>query len=226
VSSSWAAAAVADEARVFLVNNNSSRWGEDMERLPLWYVFRMGRKQHRRTLTVLALIGEIHSDWRQEIADGIVQQQHLGTQIRLTSPSTCHVDSDDCGAYILGMVDDRQVWDGLGARMNQIRNQTLLQQADIVVVKFGDRYRQWNVAFDAGYAVALHKPLIVLHDPAHNLSHMLKEITAAAAVVCATPIQVVQTLDYVITGRLPAQPKDGVNYIPIADRLGKGNPNP
>jgi YtoQ family protein len=146
--------------------------------------------------------------------------------IHLTSPNTVHTDSDDCGAYILGMVDDRTVWDGLGARMNQIRNQTLLQQADIVVVKFGEKYRQWNVAFDAGYATALHKPLIVLHDPAHNLSHMLKEITAAAAVVCATPIQVVQTLDYVITGRLPAQPKDGVDYIPIANRLGKGNPNP
>jgi len=78
--------------------------------------------------------------------------------------------------------------------------------------------------FDAGYAAALGKPVITLHPPA--ISHMLKEVNAAANVVCEEPDQVVQTLQYVISGKLPEKPKDGDAYVPIADRLGKGNPNP
>ena len=79
-------------------------------------------------------------------------------------------------------------------------------------------------SFDAGYATALGKPLITLHPP--SLSHMLKEVNAAAHVVCEEPEQVVHTLQYVIQGKLPEQPRDGDAYVPIADRLGKGNPNP
>lgn len=107
--------------------------------------------------------------------------------------------------------------------MNAIRTQSLLKAADIVVVRFGEQYRQWNAAFDAGYAAALGKPMIILHPPA--LSHMLKEVNAAANVVCEEPLQVVQTLAYVINGELPL-PRDGDKWVPIADRLGKGNPNP
>lgn len=143
--------------------------------------------------------------------------------IRLTSPNTSHEDSDDCGAIILGMPEERPVWDSLGARMNQIRASTLLKEADIVVVRFGDQYRQWNAAFDAGFAAALQKPLIPVHPP--SLGHMLKEVNASANVVCQEPEQVVQTLEYVVNGKLPP-PKDGANYVPIAERLGKGNPNP
>ena len=80
------------------------------------------------------------------------------------------------------------------------------------------------LSFDAGYAAALGKPLITLHPP--ELSHMLKEVNAAAAVVCAEPEQVVQSLQYIIHGKLPERPRDGDAYVPIADRLGKGNPNP
>ena len=112
----------------------------------------------------------------------------------------------------------------LGAKMNAIRTQTAIRDADIVVVKFGEQYRQWNAAFDAGYAAALGKPIITLHPP--SLSHMLKEVNAAANVVCTEPEQVVQSLIYVMSGELPSAPKDGDNYVPIADRLGKGNPNP
>jgi len=107
--------------------------------------------------------------------------------------------------------------------MNSLRTQTLLSDADIVVVRFGEKYRQWNAAFDAGYATALGKPVITLHPP--QLSHMLKEVNASAKVVCEEPQQVVDTLAYVIRGDLPS-PRDGDKYIPIADRLGKGNPNP
>lgn len=106
--------------------------------------------------------------------------------------------------------------------MNSIRTRTLLEESDVVVVRFGEKYRQWNAAFEAGYAAAKGKSLITLHPPA--ISHMLKEVNAAADAVCEEPEQVVQILDYVITGTLPP-PKD-VDFVPIADRLGKGNPNP
>jgi YtoQ family protein len=165
--------------------------------------------------------GEIHTNWREDIAAGIEQHQ---LPVRLSSPVTSHADSDDCGAYILGMPEQRPVWDMLGAKMNAIRTQTAIREADIVVVKFGEQYRQWNAAFDAGFAAALGKSIITLHPP--PLSHMLKEVNAAANVVCTDPKQVVQTLVYVISGTLPLAPIDGTNYVSIADRLGKGNPNP
>ncbi|MCL4675758.1 MAG: YtoQ family protein, partial [Pararhodobacter sp.] len=73
--------------------------------------------------------------------------------------------------------------------------------ADIVVVRFGDQYKQWNAAFDAGMAAALNKSLIVLHGP--DRQHALKEIDAAALAVAQTPQQVVQILTYVQRGTLP-----------------------
>jgi YtoQ family protein len=168
------------------------------------------------------LSGEIHSDWRDVIAKGIL---HHNLPVSLSSPNTSHEDSDDCGALILGMEQERHNWDKIGANMNRIRTQTLIQQADIVVVRFGDKYRQWNAAFDAGYAAALQKSIITLHPS--SISHMLKEVNANASAVCEDPEQVVQTLAYVIHGTLPDQPRDGTaNYMAIADRLGKGNPNP
>lgn len=107
--------------------------------------------------------------------------------------------------------------------MNAIRTKTLLSEADVVVVRFGEKYRQWNAAFDAGYASAIGKPIITLHPP--SISHMLKEVNAGASAVCEEPEQVVDTLAYVIRGELPT-PKDGNEWVPIAERLGKGNPNP
>jgi YtoQ family protein len=173
-------------------------------------------------LLFLFLLGEIHSDWRELIARGVTEHQ---LPVILSSPNPSHEDSDDCGAIILGMQQERPNWDRIGASMNAIRTQTYIRNADVVVVRFGDKYRQWNAAFDAGFAAALGKPLIVLFHPP-SLSHMLKEVNAAANVVCEEPEQVVQTLNYVITGTLPPVPKDGDQFVPIADRLGKGNPNP
>lgn len=166
------------------------------------------------------LSGEIHSDWREVIADG-VKDKNL--PVSLSSPNTSHEDSDDCGAIILGMEEERPNWDKIGANMNNLRTKTLIKDADIVVVRFGPKYRQWNAAFDAGYAAALGKSIITLHPP--EISHMLKEVNSAASVVCEDASQVVDTLDYVINGNLP-EPRDGDKFIPIADRLGAGNPNP
>ena len=67
-------------------------------------------------------------------------------------------------------------------------------------MRFGDKYRQWNAAFDAGYAAALNKPVITLHD--ESLTHALKEVDGAALAVTSTPEQVVQVLRYAIKGQL------------------------
>ncbi|KAK3232762.1 hypothetical protein CYMTET_56901 [Cymbomonas tetramitiformis] len=166
------------------------------------------------------LSGEIHSDWREQIAEG-VKQRNL--PVTLTQPNTVHEDSDDCGAIILGMEEKRANWDKIGAAMNSIRTKTHLDQADIVVVRFGEKYRQWNAAFEAGYAAAKGKPIITIH-PA-SVQHMLKEVNSSAMAVCEDAEQVVHILDYSITGKLPP-PRDGNNFVPIAERLGKGNPNP
>ena len=118
----------------------------------------------------------------------------------MTSPNLSHEDSDDCGAIILGDEDVRMNYDNKGARMNLIRTRTLLEEADIVCVRFGDKYRQWNAAFDAGYAAALGKSLIVMHGPDHQ--HALKEVDAAASAVVETPEQVAKALRYVVTGAM------------------------
>jgi YtoQ family protein len=146
------------------------------------------------------LSGEIHSDWRERVADGVAE---AGLPVRLDAPVCVHEDSDDCGAVILG-AEDNAVWhDHKGASMNAIRTRTLIAEADIVVVRFGDKYKQWNAAFDAGMAAALDTAIITLHGPDHN--HALKEVDAAALAVCETPEQVVQTLAYVIRGDLPGR---------------------
>jgi YtoQ family protein len=143
------------------------------------------------------LSGEIHTDWREEIETATAKR---GLDVFFSGPVTDHAASDDCGVAILG-AEDRKFWhDHKGAQMNAIRTRKLIAAADIVVVRFGDQYRQWNAAFDAGFAAALGKSLIVLHGPDH--AHALKEVDAAALAVAETPEQVAAILDYVVTGRL------------------------
>lgn len=140
------------------------------------------------------LSGEIHSDWRRRIADGV---REAGLPVELLSPVTDHAASDDVGASILGEEGDQFWRDHKGAGVNAVRTRTLLQRADVVVVRFGEKYRQWNAAFDAGYAAALRKPIVTLHDG--ELTHALKEVDRAAMAVAETPEQVVEILRYAIT---------------------------
>jgi len=168
------------------------------------------------------LSGEIHSGWREEIAAGVVKAG-LADQVVLSGPNPSHEDSDDCAARILGMEEKRPNWDRIGASMNAIRTRTLLDEADVVVVHIGEKYKQWNAAFDAGYAAAKNKPIITLHP--RSIGHPMKEVNAAAMAVCEEVPQVVQTLAYCITGALPPA-RDGAAWVPIVDRLGKGNPTP
>jgi YtoQ family protein len=143
------------------------------------------------------LSGEIHTDWREQIEQGA---KAAGLDIVFTAPVTVHENSDDCGAVILGE-EERTFWrDHKGAKINAIRTRTLIGKADIVVVRFGDKYKQWNAAFDAGIAYALGKSLIVLHDP--SLTHPLKEVDGAALAVAETAGQVVEILAYILTGDL------------------------
>jgi YtoQ family protein len=144
------------------------------------------------------LAGEIHSDWREQIAAGAEQ---AALEIAFTSPVTDHAASDDVGVAILGQESEGFWKDHKGAGVNAIRTQTLVRQADVVVVRFGDQYKQWNAAFDAGFAAALGKPIITLHDP--DTTHALKEIDRAAMATAETPAQVVDVLRYVLEGKLP-----------------------
>ena len=141
------------------------------------------------------LSGEIHSEWRDRIAEGV---EAAGLPVTLFAPVTDHGASDDVGVDILGDEAEPFWKDRKGAGVNAIRTQTLLSRADVVVVRFGDKYRQWNAAFEAGYAAALGKPLVTLHDA--ELGHALKEVDRAAMATAETPEQVVEILSYAIAG--------------------------
>lgn len=141
------------------------------------------------------LSGEIHTDWRDEITAGAA-----GLPVTFSAPVTDHAASDDCGVRIMGAEPDKFWHDHKGAKLNAIRTRKAIADADIVVVRFGDKYRQWNAAFDAGYAAALGKSLIVMHGAEHQ--HPLKEVDAAALAVVETPAEVVRLLAYVIDGSL------------------------
>ena len=142
------------------------------------------------------LSGEIHTDWRDQIINGTKD-----LDISFFSPVTDHAASDDCGVRILGSEDNDFWYDKKGAQINAIRTKNGIKNADIVVVRFGEKYKQWNAAFDAGYAAALGKALIILH--AKDVSHALKEVDAAALAVAETPEQVINILKYVQNGELP-----------------------
>ena len=143
------------------------------------------------------LAGEIHSDWREQIASGA---KEAGLDVEFTSPVTDHGASDDVGVAIMGDEADSFWKDHKGAGVNAIRTQTLIRRADVVVVRFGEKYKQWNAAFDAGFAAALGKPIVTLHPPDHD--HALKEIDRAASATAESPDQVVGILRYVLEGEL------------------------
>ena len=148
-------------------------------------------------MIIVYLAGEIHSNWREEIID-LCKLDKL--DINFTSPVTNHENSDNCGIEILG-TEEKNFWkDQKGANINSIRTKKHIQDCDVVIVKFGEKYKQWNAAFDAGYAVALNKSIIVIHND--DQQHALKEIDAAASAVATDTKQVVRILKYVLEGSL------------------------
>jgi len=141
------------------------------------------------------LAGEIHSAWRDAVAEGVARR---GLDVDLLSPVTDHAASDDCGEAILGEQPGPFWRDRCGAGINAIRTRTAIAAADLIVARFGEKYRQWNAAFDAGLAVASGVPLVTLHG--EDLDHALKEVDAAAQAVCRTPAEVVKILEYTLRG--------------------------
>ncbi|MDA8800595.1 YtoQ family protein [Amylibacter sp.] len=142
------------------------------------------------------LAGEIHTNWREDIAHGC-----KGLDVEFTAPVTDHDSSDDCGVAIMGPEKDKFWHDNKGAKLNAIRTRKAIEDADIVVVRFGEKYKQWNAAFDAGQAYAMGKSLIIMHQDEHQ--HPLKEIDAAALAIVKSPLQVSQILKYTLDGSLP-----------------------
>jgi YtoQ family protein len=138
------------------------------------------------------LSGEIHTDWREQIKKGT---QASGLPVTFTGPETDHAASDAAGD-VLGK-EAQSFWrDHKSAKVNAIRTRTLLEGCNLAVVRFGEKYKQWNAAFDAGYCAAIGKPYITLHD--EDIVHALKEVDAGAMAWAKTPEQVVELLKYVM----------------------------
>ncbi len=138
------------------------------------------------------LSGEIHTDWRRQIIDGC---NELELPVAFSSAVTDHAASDGAGD-LLG-AENQNFWrDHKSSKVNAIRTRTLIERCDVAIVRFGDKYKQWNAAFDAGFCAALGKPYITLHD--EDIIHPLKEVDAAAMAWATEPQQVVDLLQYVI----------------------------
>jgi len=141
------------------------------------------------------LSGEIHSDWREKIMQGA--RENL-LPVEFTSAVTDHEASDAAGD-VLGVESDNYWRDHKSSKVNAIRSKTLIGQCDLAVVRFGDKYKQWNAAFEAGFCAALGKPYVTLHD--EDIIHPLKEVDAAAMAWAKTPDEVVEVLKYVTTAK-------------------------
>jgi|TARA_B100001146_G_C16131065_1_gene412433 YtoQ family protein len=137
------------------------------------------------------LSGEIHTDWRQKIMEGAKAQ---GLRVTFTSTVTDH-DASDAAGDVLGKEASNFWRDHKSSKVNAIRTKTLIENCDVAVVRFGEKYKQWNAAFDAGCCAALGKPYITLHS--EDLIHPLKEVDGAAMAWAQTPEQVVELLRYV-----------------------------
>ena len=127
------------------------------------------------------LSGEIHTEWRNEIQQGA---EKYGIDIEFVSAVTDHDASDSAGDH-LG-TEDNPFWrDHKSAKVNAIRTKTLIEKSDMAVIRFGNKYKQWNAAFDAGFAAALRRPfgqpttdiLTALRgDGLHPLGHDLDQL--------------------------------------------------
>tara|TARA_Y100000748_G_scaffold47199_1_gene35709 strand:+ start:6076 stop:6525 length:450 start_codon:yes stop_codon:yes gene_type:complete len=143
------------------------------------------------------LSGEIHTEWRNEI---INKSNELNLPIEFLSPNTNHELSDNVGVEILGK-EDKKFWhDHKSAKINSIRTKNAIDRSDIVIVRFGEKYKQWNAAFDAGYASAMSKSLIIIHSDENQ--HALKEIDSVAHAVVKNVDEVIKILNYTCSSKI------------------------
>ena len=139
------------------------------------------------------LSGETHTDWREQIITGIDNNE---LDIEVLGPITDLNISENIGSEILGPEENNFWRDHKSAKINALRNNHYLSQADLVIVRFGEKYKQWEAAFDAGLAIGMGIPIVVMHDP--ELTHALKEIDAAALAVAQDSLQIIEILKYVL----------------------------
>ncbi len=144
-------------------------------------------------LMTVYLSGEIHSDWREKIKEGCLNNK---LNITFTSAVTDHEASDSAGD-LLGPESNNFWRDHKSAKVNAIRIKTLIEECDVAVIRFGSKYKQWNAAFDAGYCSALGTPYITLHDA--DIIHPLKEVDATSMAWAKTTNQVIEILTYIVS---------------------------
>ena len=140
------------------------------------------------------LSGEIHTDWRDALIDAC---QKRGIDVDFTSAVTDHAASDAAGDP-LGKEENPFWRDHKSSKVNSIRTRTLIRQCDLVIIRFGEQYKQWNAAFDAGFCAAMEKPYITLHG--EDIIHPLKEVDAAAMAWATSTDQVMEILAHVTSG--------------------------
>jgi len=141
------------------------------------------------------LSGEIHTDWRQQIINGC---EACGLDVVFTSAVTNH-DASDAAGDCFG-VEEKSFWrDQKSAKVNAIRTKKHIEECDMAVIRFGDKYKQWNAAFDAGYCAALGRPYITLHD--ESIVHPLKEVDGSAQAWATSPAEIVEMLTYLLTNK-------------------------
>ena len=141
---------------------------------------------------VIYAAGEIHSEWRMELRR---QLQSAGVDAELLGPQENHDRSDDVGEAILGKQPDARYRDLMGAQANTLRTRVLMQRADLAVAYFGPKYKQWNTASDAGFALASGLPLVLVRAEEHV--HALKELDALATMTVETLKQAAQAIAYI-----------------------------
>lgn len=79
--------------------------------------------------------------------------------------------------------------------INKLRTDILMNKANMVLVYVDDKYKQWNAATDAGCAIDLSKPLILVRN--ESLHHPLKELINKAQLVCTSFKQTSTALLYI-----------------------------
>ena len=138
------------------------------------------------------LAGQIHDNWRSELKK---KAHKMELPIHFVGPMENHDRSDDIGQEIKGEQPNAIFKDEAASEINNLRTQVLLNKSDVVIALFGEDYKQWNSAMDAGTAIALQKPLILIRP--ESLHHPLKEIANRAQVVVETEEQALKALSYI-----------------------------
>lgn len=138
------------------------------------------------------LAGEIHSQWRDEIKE---KSQSLKLPVTFVGPMENHDRSDNIGVDILGEQPNAIFKDDAASDLNNFRTEILLNKADVVIARFGEKNKQWNTAMDASAAIAKGKPLILIRPK--ELHHPLKELSNKANITVETVNQAIKALSYV-----------------------------